>query len=439
MPDIKNKRLAILMVMLTLGTAWAIRGRFGHEYGAAWAGALGVLSLVLASGRKDWIRNWPTIMAIGAIGWGMTGMISYGIVIGYGRGIDFINVSYGLLGLMVIGGLFGFLGGGLTGLLLETSESKKPKWAELITQMLAGGMIAWGALIYQFELYMTPPRSELWAGCLGAAVMLAWYMQRNGYHKALIVARYAMLGGGFGFAFGNFIQTMGHVSGISFNWWNVMEYSIGFCGGLGMAYGVFSQKWEQMPKASVGANTWASILIFVFIPFLIFMNSFHWDKVAGMGERLSMTDIDQFVTSQWIQVMILSLVALTIITLQIRKSLQGQATYKNAYFVLFAYWLWYFLLRTISSGTFYEYHFSSDDLAIPNLIVVLLFLWRMQPNPEAVFQFPVAREILQKNFRIAFAAIIATLLILAAISMNCHDEEPPGLRKRFGNTTEVSE
>jgi hypothetical protein len=32
-----------------------------------------------------------------AVGWGLSGMISYGMVVGYGRANDFFNVYYGLM------------------------------------------------------------------------------------------------------------------------------------------------------------------------------------------------------------------------------------------------------------------------------------------------------------------------------------------------------
>ncbi|WP_236979082.1 hypothetical protein [Membranihabitans maritimus] len=432
----RQKWLAILMTMLTLGTAWAIRGRFGHEWGAAWAGSLGVVSMVLASGRKDWIKNWPSIMAIGAIGWGMTGMISYGVVVGYGKGTEFFNVSYGLLGLFVIGGLFGFLGGGLTGMLLETSEKKKPDWAMLVTQMVAGGYLVWGGLIYQFELLMTPPRSELWAGCLGAAAALAWYMKRNGYNRSWNVAFYSMVGGGFGFAFGNFLQTMGFVSGISFNWWNVMEYSIGFFGGLGMAYGIFNQTWPEMPKLSNSANWWSGALIFLFVPALVISFAFNHEKLAEMAERLSMSNVESYIVSQWIQVAILSLLALFVIGTQFYKIIKGSANWKNVFYVLVASWLWYFLLRTISSGTFYEYRFTSDDLGIPNIIIVLLVLWKTRPWTP--FVNPVSDRKLKTQLTKVWGGVIAVLLILAAIASSSHDEMH-GANKRFGDQTEKTE
>ena len=44
----KKQWISILIVGLTFGTAWAVRGQFGHEQGAAWAAGIGAISLVLA-------------------------------------------------------------------------------------------------------------------------------------------------------------------------------------------------------------------------------------------------------------------------------------------------------------------------------------------------------------------------------------------------------
>ena len=41
-----------LPVALALGTGWAARGQIGHEYGAAWAGAICVLAVICLSGRN---------------------------------------------------------------------------------------------------------------------------------------------------------------------------------------------------------------------------------------------------------------------------------------------------------------------------------------------------------------------------------------------------
>ena len=111
----KKQWISVLIVGLTFGTAWAIRGQFGHEQGAAWAAGIGALALVLVSQRKDWYFKILLIAMSSAVGWGAGGMISYGKVVGYGRSIDFLNASYGLLMLFVIGALFGLLGGGFVG------------------------------------------------------------------------------------------------------------------------------------------------------------------------------------------------------------------------------------------------------------------------------------------------------------------------------------
>jgi hypothetical protein len=45
----KKQLITILIVGMAFGTAWAIRGQFGHEQGAAWAGGIGGLALILVS------------------------------------------------------------------------------------------------------------------------------------------------------------------------------------------------------------------------------------------------------------------------------------------------------------------------------------------------------------------------------------------------------
>src|SRR3546814_2348398 len=90
----KNKQFlpGILTVGLAMGIAWAICGRFGHEQGAAWAGAIGALSLILLAQRNDWYRKAFRIAMAAAFGWGLSGVMSYGVIGGYGRGTDFVYV-----------------------------------------------------------------------------------------------------------------------------------------------------------------------------------------------------------------------------------------------------------------------------------------------------------------------------------------------------------
>ena len=86
-----NQIVSILIVAMSFGTAWAVRGQFGHEQGAAWAAGIGGLSLVLVSQRNDWYQRVLSVTLASAVGWGMGGMISYGQIVGYGRSDDFVN------------------------------------------------------------------------------------------------------------------------------------------------------------------------------------------------------------------------------------------------------------------------------------------------------------------------------------------------------------
>ena len=158
--SIKKQSIGILIVAVSLATAWAIRGKFGHEQGAAWAGAIGGLALVLVAQRKDWYNKMILIALASAIGWGAGGMISYGQVVGYGRSSDFLNAYYGLGMLFVIGALYGLLGGGLVGLVLDSTKNQRVKWGALVSEMVAGGLISYFFLIEQIGVQMTPPRSE---------------------------------------------------------------------------------------------------------------------------------------------------------------------------------------------------------------------------------------------------------------------------------------
>ena len=278
----KNKQIfiSVLMVAMALGTAWAVRGKFGHEQGAAWAGAIGAISVVLVAKRVDWYNKVFKIALAAAVGWGLSGMVSYGVVVGYGRGSDFINVYYGLMMLFVIGVLYGFLGGGLFGLALAESKEFKVSWASLIAEMVAFALLAYGLLINQLEWLMTPPRSELWAACLGASVALAWYILRHKQANVLKVAVWSALGGGIGFSFGNFLQVIGAGSALPFNFWNIMEYSIGFFGGLGMAYGTLTSSWPLADlRYHKHSNLAPMLFLTVFIPFVIWDQSFVTEKL----------------------------------------------------------------------------------------------------------------------------------------------------------------
>ena len=425
--------IKLLLVGMALATAWAVRGQFGHEQGAAWAGAVGVLTVVALGNNKNWQRRLPAIVGIGAVGWGIGGMMSYGMVVGYGKGLDFLNVSYGLLSLFLIGGLYGFLGGGLTGLSLEASEEKKPDWASLLAQMVAGAYLIWGMLIYQLEWFMTPPRSELWAACLGAALALAWYIHRKKYRRSLKIALFAGLGAGFGFAFGNFLQVMGNNTRIDFNWWNVMEYSLGFFGGLGMAYGVFSEKWDTRLrlKPDKASNIVGWLFLVLLLPMTNLIQGFSLDRIIRNAERLGVSNVDSFV--QWEYV--LSWGTLLLIggglTVWVRKYISGRKAWPLPLLraTLAIYLGWYILLSNIIGAIWIRIDDLKEYLYWVNLLVIVWGVTYCTREDKQQQYQPQIQSYYGLWIRLSITTLFA-ILFLSLILINAHNGVP-GAQTRF--------
>ncbi len=422
----KNLILNLVIVGMTLGTSWAIRGQFGHEQGAAWAGAIGAICIIFISGRQDWYNKLFKASMAAAIGWGLGGMMSYGVVVGYGRGVDFINVYYGLLMLFIIGGLYGFIGGGLFGLVLQESKTNRVRWGVLMSGLVTGGIIAYFFLILQWEWKMTPPRSELWAACLGAALFLAWFTQYFQYKSALRVALFSGLGGGFGFAFGNFLQVMGNVSEIPFNFWNVMEYSLGFFGGLGMAYGTYTSKWEDSASLQKKESNIIPILFLVFfIPLVIWDQTFSIEKIAGNYEKLIGGEALEMAWVIKVVALILILAHTAFIMIRyyhIKTDEMIQYSAKEVKLFFGGHFALYMLFSLIITGAIVSFHRIEQYLYIVNYILILLVL----PGLKPVFR----QKATDINWARKFVIVFIILVLLAIVLINAHGEMP-GMQKRF--------
>lgn len=414
----KKQWVAVLIVGMALGTAWAVRGQFGHEQGAAWAGGIGALALVVVARRKDWYSKMLLIALSSAVGWGMGGMISYGKIVGYGRADDFLNASYGLLMLFIIGGLYGLLGGGLTGLSLSSSKQKKVAWASLIAEMTAGGVIAYYLLVAQLEIWMTPPRSEAWAVCLGAGAALIWFLARHRYNSALRVSFFSALGAGFGFAFGNFLQILGNVLEIQFNMWNVMEYSIGFFGGTSMAYGVFSSRWSEENELAAPRkweNRVAFLFVFVLIPVIVFQqsNSLSGPLLGGDGPDSNNLPFTGSLAA------LLGLAVMIWIAwnkLRLTKNYDEKAV-KQLFLLYLAL---YIVFSYVVSGAFTWKFQLNHHLYVVNLLVIFYLLLKKRP---AFFNVPVT-EMDGYAWLKCLVVLVLLVFLLALILVGIHGEIP---------------
>jgi hypothetical protein len=426
----KNKQLiySLLAAGMSLGTTWAIRGQFGHEQGAAWAGGAGALIIVLLAKRQDWYSKIFQLTLASAAGWGVGGIISYGIVVGYGRGSDFGNVYYGLLMLFVIGGLFGLLGGGLFGLMLADNKEKPVKTHQLLVEMTASAIIFYYLLIEEFGWLMTPPRSEAWAACFGMAVAMLWYMIRQKQYAALRVAVFAGFGAGFGFAFGNFLQVMGNVSGIHFNFWNVMEYAIGFFGGIGMAYGTFTSQWAA-PDTHPGKQKaiLPLILVTLVIPFIVWDQSFETERVAGIIRNIDpLADITAITTNiQWIA--LLSILVTASYWLYYFYFKQKENTFEPAHADIHHYFLsytgLYAFLSILITGAFISLYRIEQYLYVVNIIIISIWVGRLHPSFSD-------RGLRVGTWMTNFLFVMAILVLLTAVAFGSHGDLK-GAQTRF--------
>lgn len=411
----KDQILSILVVAMSFGTAWAVRGQFGHEQGAAWAAGIGGLALVLVSQRNDWYQRVLSVTLASAVGWGMGGMISYGIVVGYGRSDNFLDAAYGLLMLFVIGGLYGLIGGGLTGLTLESTSAKKVKWGQLMAEMVAGGLVAYAFLVMQLEILMTPPRSEAWAFCFGAGLAMLWHMARNGYKSSLKVSFITMIGAGFGFAFGNFLQIVGTLLEINFNMWNVMEYSIGFFGGLTLAYSVFTTAWPQnIENPKPWENRVSYIIALIFIPVIVYQQSL---TVEVLTERLGNSGIDG--KTALLSSIISGLLICLIILYYVVKFEKSKFTFtKNTVLTVFASFISvYVAVSFIVTGVFAGMVHFNHILYVVNIGIILSLL-RLIQNP---FSKEANSDLMRLHLQV-LAIVLIVIVLLAFVLVNIHGE-----------------
>ena len=417
----KNRQFlyALLIAGMSLGTAWAARGQFGHTQGAAWAGGIGALSIVLLAKRADWYTKMFQLTLASAVGWGIGGIISYGIVVGYGRGTEFGNVYYGLLMLFVIGGFFGLIGGGLFGLVLSGTPEKPIKWPQILVEMTAGGVLFYYFLIEELGWLMTPPRSEAWAACSGMTVALIWFMLRNKYYSAIRVAIFAGLGGAFGFSLGNFLQVIGSITELKFNFWNVMEYSIGFFGGIGMAYGTFTAKWPETHLDVKREKVLAPIIIIaIIIPFLVWDQSFGTERLMQIfAQTGSMKDGANIVAQvQWLSFLLVATFGAFCIHrfYNIKADITSYPR-EDIYLFFTGTFGLYIIFSILVTMAFMSLYRVEQYLYIINFAIITLLINKFQP--------PFSNRGLNLNrWLVNLLFVLAFLAILTAIAVSSHGE-----------------
>ncbi len=288
----------VLLTGLSVSIGWGIRGQFGHEYGAALAGALGGMVVAMLSGRPDWMRRVHYFAFFGAIGLAFGGGMSYMKNVALTHSSDPATVLYGFATLVLIGFIWAAPGGTGVALPIYLSRDELTKlflplcavfgawylqdalrswyrginaawfpflagqamsailagvavlvviavrrryWgigASMILYMSAGWCVGHLLLIELLHLELNPPRGDSWAGYLGMIFGILACCWRNGLGGIGFATVALGLLGGIGFALGTAVKIMVMATGFDTNWHSVMEQTQGFFLGIALAIGI---------------------------------------------------------------------------------------------------------------------------------------------------------------------------------------------------------
>ncbi len=311
-----------LATALAFSVAWGIRGQFGHEYGAAMAGALGGIAVAVLAGRQDWASRVLFFAFYGAIGWSFGGSMSYMKAVSYATSTDALTLVYGFFCVFAIGFLWAAPGG--AGLALPAVLSREeltagfwpviavfaawyaedlapraPEWfdtdyvaasaalmaalltavvrqrIEVITSlaihMSAGWLVGFVLLVPLLGLRMNPPRGDNWAGCVGVVGgILVFCARRRGMGPVAYATLLTGFLGGTGFALGHILKLCGMATGLQTNWHSVMEQLQGLFHGIAAAAAMLVLARRCAPAGlELRVRRWTESLALVFVLALI--------------------------------------------------------------------------------------------------------------------------------------------------------------------------
>ncbi len=233
-----HRSLLYVLPAVTMSLGWALRGTIGGgPVGAMIPGAMVTLCLCHLSG---WDRRVAIAAALGTIGVGLGGQVTYGQTIGFARFPE--TMWWGVLGMTIKGAMWGLSGGVLVGLGLMHSRYKPTQILIGLALMLIGTAV--GHLLVDepklmyFSNRLDKPRDEIWFGLtLGAMCLVAWLVFLGKEHVSPWFALLGMLGGAAGFGGGGLFFVVGSLvddSFASWPWWKMKEFTFGLLYGLGL-------------------------------------------------------------------------------------------------------------------------------------------------------------------------------------------------------------
>ncbi len=193
-----------------------------------------------------------------------------------------------------------------------------------------------------------------------------------------------------------------------------MEFTLGFCGGLGMTYAIATSKWQEHVTPSKSGNRLAILVVFFAIPLINYTSQFNEEKLSKLAESLGIVNIGQFIFIQellgWIVIVLFTLSAILI-----WKRIENQDISKNKLmvpFLLYANSLYYIIFGYIIKGLFYKTPSLkySDTLYVPILLLAFT-LWFFNRNEE----MKVVEGDLKQESWLHWVLLVSGLLVVIVI------------------------
>ena len=184
-----DRTLRSLFVALAVGLGWGIRGDFGHLVGAMYPGAALGLAFAFVSGQRSLFLWMPIIASLSALGIGVGGSMSYGILHGYAQADTPVNYAYGFATLFLQGSAWGTFGGALIGLVLERQPLRTGEWLAWLGSIFIGGWTAAFLIVTVLGFDINPPRNNTSIAFAGAALAQIIYLAASGKTTGLRGAR----------------------------------------------------------------------------------------------------------------------------------------------------------------------------------------------------------------------------------------------------------
>ena len=206
-----------------------------------------------------------------------------------------------------------------------------------------------------------------------------------------------------------------------------MEYSLGFFGGAGMAYGTFTSSWESTDTGQKKSSNLIPILLVVlFIPFVVWQQSFTIERLQKNYESLvgSNAELAAWIVQIFALMLILGQTIFVLVKYHFtNKTDLVQFSKADVNILLGTHFAIYTIFSLLITGAFVSTYRIEQYLYLVNYAVILVAIPKLSP---VFYPKPIDNNKWARNFLL----VMVILAALALLAISSHGELPCA-HKRF--------